>query len=188
MGSKFRLSSCAGSERETSDGLLVPSAVCSRTTCRKLGLASSRPFSLGAIGWVISASCCKTSDLGFGIGRLLRTLRPMTCPKALTPRSVRPHFEYSQPSQLTSPSCPGIDVGKINRALINASQIFSSTVGSGVTFPTWCSKPLYLLPKYASFSAMNRVLYLLGSNAFSFLAFLFAFGVGSLIGVLRAVG
>ena len=136
------------------------------------------PFGSSAI------ACCASADC-LGSLRLLLTLMPITCPKALTPRSVRPHFEYSQPSQFTSPSCPEIGVGKIRRALMSASQIFSSTVGNGVTFPMWCSKPLYFLPRYASLSAMKRVLYLLGSKAFSFLAFLFCFGVASLIGVLR---
>ncbi len=77
------------------------------------------------------------------IGRLLLTLIPTTCPKALTPLSVLPHFEYSHPSQFGSPGCSdGFGVGSTSFALFNAFHSSSSTVGSGVLLLGWYSRPL----------------------------------------------
>lgn len=76
-------------------------------------------------------------------GRLLLTRIPTTCPKALTPLSVLPHFEYSQPSQLgSSGSSNVLGVGNTSRALFNAFHSSSSTVGKGVLLLGWNSRPL----------------------------------------------
>ena len=93
----------------------------------------------------------------------------MTCPKALTPLSVLPHLEYSHPSQLISASgdpmiFPSCDLGNISFVFTSALHSSPSIVGKGVLLLAWCSNPLYFCPKYANFSAIRRVVYLLGSK------------------------
>ena len=122
-----------------------------------LGIASSSRLENETAGEAVVSRpmFCKVSSI-FGVasskeagswtrltGRLLLTLSPMTCPKALTPLSVLPHFEYSQPSQLGSlgPS-KALGVGKTSRALFNAFHSSSSTVGKGVSLLGWNSRPL----------------------------------------------
>jgi hypothetical protein len=76
------------------------------------------------------------------------------------------------PSQLTSPGCRGcVSWGNISLALFSAFHNSSSMVGKGVRVPAWYSNPLYLLPRYASFRAMRRVLYFAGSKIRSFRGF-----------------
>src|SRR5947199_9387285 len=101
-------------------------------------------------------------------GRLLLTLNPMTCPNALTPLSVLPHFEYSQPSQLMFPVSENWTlVGNIIRDLKSAFQSSSSIVGLGVALLILFSYPLKLRPKYAILRAINRVEYFERSNSLS---------------------
>lgn len=119
--------------------------------------------------FVFGTSCWISPELlsSFGSGLLLLTLSPMTWPKALTPRSVRPHFEYSQPSQLTSSFSENDDpVGNINLVFISAFHSTSSIVGNGVVLLAWCSKPLNFWPRYANLRAISRVECFVGSNAF----------------------
>lgn len=112
--------------------------------CSRLGLSSPSSSSTEGLGTPISPFSSESAvddlDMGSvglgGSGRLLLTLIPMTWPKALTPRSVRPHLEYSHPAQLRSPSpIAGSGVGNINLALFSAFHSFSSTVGKGVSLP-----------------------------------------------------
>ena len=104
------------------------------------------------------------SSFGAFFGLELRTRMPMTCPKALTPLSVRPHLLYSTPSQHTSSSAPLPFLGNINLVFVNAFHSSASTVGKGVMLLLWYSNPLYRFPRYANLSAIRRVLYLDGSK------------------------
>ena len=108
------------------------------------GLLSPSTSSAKGLGTPVCSFSSKSvvKDVGIGSavaggsGRLLLTRIPMTWPKALTPRSVRPHLEYSHPAQFRPPSSiAGSGVGKINFALFSAFHSFSSTVGNGVSLP-----------------------------------------------------
>ena len=131
----------------------------------------------------------KTVSSNFFNGLALLTLRLMTCPNALTPLSVRPHLLYSHPSHVTS-SFPSLSsftsFGNINFVFRNARHRTSSTGGKGVGLLAWCSKPLYSLPRYASFKAINRVAYRDSSNGLAF--FFCFFGAGACKGVEEVDG
>lgn len=132
------------------DGLPVDGDVAARSSRCLLsgssgGEAISDPseFELPLESLVTAASSAEMRVCTRLTGRLLLTLIPTTCPKALTPLSVLPHFEYSHPSQFGSPgSSSGFGVGNINFALFNAFHSSSSTVGRGVLLLVWNSRPL----------------------------------------------